>query len=160
MLGYSKLSDLYDLSKNILENNLTDLISKLETMYQRGSETSKILEDLMNIINWSCKLKINSNLIKDEFLTEDDIPMPSVFVIDEVSISGLAHSSTKPRKEYLNAWAMLCACCGIHCRPLQNSAPCLFICRLPSCCRAVHRRWPWGRHDHRALGLCGCGTDS
>ena len=26
----------------------------------------------MNIINWSCKLKINSNLIKDEFLTEDD----------------------------------------------------------------------------------------
>ena len=72
MLGYSKLSDLYDLSKNILENNLTDLISKLETMYQRGSETSKILEDLMNIINWSCKLKINSNLIKDEFLTEDD----------------------------------------------------------------------------------------
>jgi DNA polymerase III gamma/tau subunit len=41
-------------------------------MYQRGSETSKILEDLMNIINWSCKLKINSNLIKDEFLTEDD----------------------------------------------------------------------------------------
>ena len=72
MLGYSKLSDLYNLSKNILENNLTDLISKLEDMYQRGSETSKILEDLMNIINWSCKLKINSNLMKDEFLTEDD----------------------------------------------------------------------------------------
>ena len=28
MLGYSKLSDLYNLSKNILENNLSDLITK------------------------------------------------------------------------------------------------------------------------------------
>ena len=26
----------------------------------------------MNIINWSCKLKINNELLKDEFLTEED----------------------------------------------------------------------------------------
>ena len=45
----------------------------LEDMYLRGSETSKVLEDLMNIINWSCKIKIDQNLIKDEFLSEEDI---------------------------------------------------------------------------------------
>ncbi len=72
MLGFSKQSDLYNLSKNILENNLSDLITALDDMYQRGSETSKILEDMMNIINWSCKIKINKNLLKDEFLTDDD----------------------------------------------------------------------------------------
>ena len=72
MLGFAKQEDLYNLSKHILENNLNELISILEDMYIRGSETSKILEDLMNIINWSCKLKINQNLIKDEFLTDED----------------------------------------------------------------------------------------
>ena len=41
-------------------------------MYQRGSETTKVIEDLMNIINWSCKLKINNELLNDEFLTEED----------------------------------------------------------------------------------------
>ena len=55
-----------------LDNNLSKLISMLDDMYQRGSETSKIIEDMMNIINWSCKLKINQELIKDEFLTEED----------------------------------------------------------------------------------------
>ena len=44
----------------------------LNDMYQRGSETSKIIEDLMNIVNWSCKLKIDKNLINDEFNTEED----------------------------------------------------------------------------------------
>ena len=72
MLGFSKQSDLYNLSKNILENDLNNMVIALEDMYQRGSETSKILEDMMNIINWSCKLKINNSLIDDEFLTEDD----------------------------------------------------------------------------------------
>ena len=72
MLGISKLSDLYNLSKNILENDLNSLITTLEDMYQRGSETSKILENMMNIVNWSCKIKINKNLIEDEFLTDDD----------------------------------------------------------------------------------------
>ena len=72
MLGFAKQSDLYELSKCILDNNLSKLISMLDDMYQRGSETSKIIEDMMNIINWSCKLKINKELIEDEFLTEED----------------------------------------------------------------------------------------
>ena len=72
MLGFSKQSDLYNLSKDILENNLNNLITTLEDMYQRGSETSKILENMMDIVNWSCKIKINTNLINDEFLSEDD----------------------------------------------------------------------------------------
>ena len=72
MLGFAKVGDLYNLSKNILENNLSDLMNMLNDMYQRGSETSKIIEDLMSIINWSCKVKINQNLLKDEFLTEED----------------------------------------------------------------------------------------
>jgi len=72
MLGFAKVGDLYNLSKNILENNLSDLMNMLNDMYQRGSETSKIIEDLMGIINWSCKVKINQNLLKDEFLTEED----------------------------------------------------------------------------------------
>ena len=72
MLGYAKQSDLYVLAKSILDNDLLKLISMLDEMYQRGSETSKIIEDMMNIINWSCKLKINNELLKDEFLTEED----------------------------------------------------------------------------------------
>ena len=72
MLGFAKMGDLYTLSKNILENNLGDLMSMLNDMYERGSETSKIIEDLMSIINWSCKLKINQNLLNDEFLTDED----------------------------------------------------------------------------------------
>ncbi len=72
MLGFAKMGDLYTLSKNILENNLSDLMSMLNDMYERGSETSKIIEDLMSIINWSCKLKINQNLLNDEFLTDED----------------------------------------------------------------------------------------
>ena len=72
MLGFAKQSDLYELSKCIFDNNLSKLISMLDDMYQRGSETSKIIEDMMNIINWSCKLKINHELIEDEFLTEED----------------------------------------------------------------------------------------
>ena len=72
MLGFAKQSDLYELSKCILENNLSDLITILDEMYKRGSETSKIIEDLMSIMNWSCKLKIDYELIKDEFLTEED----------------------------------------------------------------------------------------
>jgi len=72
MLGFARQGDLYELSKCILDNNLSKLISMLDDMYQRGSETSKIIEDMMNIINWSCKLKINQELIKDEFLTEED----------------------------------------------------------------------------------------
>ena len=72
MLGFAKQSDLYELSRCIFDNNLSKLISMLDDMYQRGSETSKIIEDMMNIINWSCKLKINQELIKDEFLTEED----------------------------------------------------------------------------------------
>jgi len=72
MLGFARQGDLYELSKCILDNNLSKLISMLDDMYQRGSETSKIIEDMMNIINWSCKLKINQELIEDEFLTEED----------------------------------------------------------------------------------------
>ena len=72
MLGFARQGDLYELSKCILDNNLSKLISMLDDMYQRGSETSKIIEDMMNIINWSCKLKINQELIKDEVLTEED----------------------------------------------------------------------------------------
>ncbi len=72
MLGFARQGDLYELSKCILDNNLSKLISMLDDMYQRGSETSKIIEDMMNIINWSCKLKINQELIKDEFLTDED----------------------------------------------------------------------------------------
>ena len=72
MLGFAKQTDLYELSKHILNNNLPKLIAMLDEMYQRGSETSKILEDMMNIINWSCKLKINKELLNDEFLTEED----------------------------------------------------------------------------------------
>ena len=72
MLGFAKQSDLYELSKCILENNLSDLITILDEMYKRGSETSKIIEDMMNVMNWSCKLKIDYELIKDQFLTEED----------------------------------------------------------------------------------------
>ena len=72
MLGFAKQTDLYELSKYILNNNLPKLIAMLDEMYQRGSETSKIIEDMMNIINWSCKLKINKELLNDEFLTEED----------------------------------------------------------------------------------------
>ena len=72
MLGFAKQSDLYELTKFVLDNNLSKLISMLDEMYQRGSETTKVIEDLMNIINWSCKLKINNELLKDEFLTEED----------------------------------------------------------------------------------------
>ncbi len=72
MLGFAKQSDLYDLTKFVLNNDLSKLISMLDEMYQRGSETTKVIEDLMNIINWSCKLKINNELLKDEFLTEED----------------------------------------------------------------------------------------
>ena len=43
MLGFAKVGDLYNLSKNILENNLSDLMNMLNDMYQRGSETSKII---------------------------------------------------------------------------------------------------------------------
>jgi DNA polymerase-3 subunit gamma/tau len=72
MLGFAKQSDLYELTKFVLDNDLSKLISTLDEMYQRGSETTKVIEDLMNIINWSCKLKINNKLLKDEFLTEED----------------------------------------------------------------------------------------
>ena len=72
MLGFARQSDLYELSKCIFDNNLSKLIFMLDDMYQRGSETSKIIEDMMNIINWSCKLKINQDLINDEFLTDED----------------------------------------------------------------------------------------
>ena len=72
MLGFASQSDLYELSKTVFENKLTKLVSMLDEMYQRGSETSKIIEDMMNIINWACKLKINNELLKDEFLTDDD----------------------------------------------------------------------------------------
>ncbi len=72
MLGFAKQSDLYELTKFVLNNDLSKLISMLDEMYQRGSQTTKVIEDLMNIINWSCKLKINNELLKDEFLTEED----------------------------------------------------------------------------------------
>ena len=72
MLGFAKQSDLYELTKFVLDNDLSKLLSMLDEMYQRGSETTKVIEDLMNIINWSCKLKINNELLKDEFLTEED----------------------------------------------------------------------------------------
>ncbi len=72
MLGFAKQTDLYELSKCILDNNLSKLTTILDEMYQRGSETSKIIEDMMSIINWSCKLKINQEQIKDEFLNEED----------------------------------------------------------------------------------------
>ena len=72
MLGFAKQSDLYELSKCVLDNNLSELISILDEMYKRGAETSKIIEDIMNIMNWSCKLKIDYELLKDEFLTEED----------------------------------------------------------------------------------------
>jgi len=41
-------------------------------MYKRGTETSKVLEDLMNVINWSCKIKVKKDLLDDPFLTDDD----------------------------------------------------------------------------------------
>ena len=72
MLGFAKQSDLYELSKCILDNKLNKLISMLDEIYKKGSETSKIIEDMMNIINWSCKLKIDAELLKDEFLNEED----------------------------------------------------------------------------------------
>ena len=110
MLGYAKQSDLYELSKCILDNNLAKLISLLDEMYLRGSETSKIIEDMMNIINWSCKLKINNELIKDEFLTEEDKNFASYIIqfdngklnifwqslmkgYDEIKISPQPHST-------------------------------------------------------------------
>ncbi len=72
MLGFAKQSDLYELTKFVLDNDLSKLISMLDEMYQRGSETTKVIEDLMSIINWSCKLKIDNELSKDEFITEED----------------------------------------------------------------------------------------
>ena len=37
MLGFAKQSDLYNLSKHVLENNLPEIIKMLNDMYQRGS---------------------------------------------------------------------------------------------------------------------------
>ena len=72
MLGYAKQSDLYHLIKLIFENQLSELINILDDMYKRGTETSKVLEDLMNVINWSCKVKVKKDLLDDPFLTDDD----------------------------------------------------------------------------------------
>ena len=72
MLGYAKQSDLYHLIKLIFENQLSELINILDDMYKRGTETSKVLEDLMNVINWSCKIKVKKDLLDDPFLTDDD----------------------------------------------------------------------------------------
>ena len=41
MLGFAKQSDLYNLSKYILENNLPEIIKMLNDMYQRGSRLQK-----------------------------------------------------------------------------------------------------------------------
>ncbi len=72
MLGYAKQSDLYHIVKLIFENQLSELINILDDMYKRGTETSKVLEDLMNVINWSCKIKVKKDLLDDPFLTDDD----------------------------------------------------------------------------------------
>ncbi len=72
MLGFAKRTDIYKLVFNIIDNNMKNILTVLQDMYERGTETSKVLEDLMSIINWSLKIKIDSKLVDDDFLSEED----------------------------------------------------------------------------------------
>ena len=72
MLGFARRSDIYDLALNVINNQLNNILIILKDMYERGTETSKVIEELMGVINWSLKIKINSELLKDNFLSEED----------------------------------------------------------------------------------------
>ena len=72
MLGFARRSDIYDLALNVINNQLNNILIILKDMYERGTETSKVIEELMGVINWSLKIKINSELLNDNFLSEED----------------------------------------------------------------------------------------
>jgi len=73
MLGFAKRSDIYDLALQIIDNQMNKLLFVLQDMYERGTETSKVIEELMDITNWALKIKINPELLNDDFLSEEDI---------------------------------------------------------------------------------------
>ena len=72
MLGFARRSDIYDLALNVINNQLNNILIILKDIYERGTETSKVIEELMGVINWSLKIKINSELLNDNFLSEED----------------------------------------------------------------------------------------
>ncbi|MDB9776258.1 DNA polymerase III subunit gamma/tau [Alphaproteobacteria bacterium] len=72
MLGFAKQTDIYDLALQITGNQMNKLLVVLQDMYQRGTETSKVIEELMAVTNWALKIKINPDLLNDDFLSEED----------------------------------------------------------------------------------------
>ena len=72
MLGFARRSDIYNLVLDIADNEMDQLLIILKDMYDRGTETSKVLEELMEVVNWVLKTKINSQLVNDDFLSEED----------------------------------------------------------------------------------------
>tara|TARA_X000000368_G_C23050086_1_gene720979 strand:- start:133 stop:1737 length:1605 start_codon:yes stop_codon:yes gene_type:complete len=72
MLGFSRITDLYQIILLVIKNNQEKLLVILQDMYERGAETNKVIEGLMEVTNWSLKLKINPSLLNDKFLTVED----------------------------------------------------------------------------------------
>ena len=72
ILGFTRRTDIYLIVTQIIHNQMKELLLILQDMHFRGTETNKVIEDLMEVINWSLKVKINPQLINDPFLSEED----------------------------------------------------------------------------------------
>ena len=72
MLGFARRSDIYDLALQVTDNQMNKILLVLQDMYERGTETSKVIQELMEVVNWALKIKINPELLNDDFLSDED----------------------------------------------------------------------------------------
>ena len=72
MLGFARRSDIYDLALQVTDKQMNKLLLVLQDMYDRGTETSKVIQELMEVVNWALKIKINPQLLNDDFLSDED----------------------------------------------------------------------------------------
>ena len=72
MLGFARRSDIYDLALQVTDNQMKKILLVLQDMYERGTETSKVIQELMEVVNWALKIKINPELLNDDFLSDED----------------------------------------------------------------------------------------
>ena len=63
MLGFARRSDIYDLALQVTDNQMNKILLVLQDMYERGTETSKVIQELMEVVNWALKIKINPELL-------------------------------------------------------------------------------------------------
>jgi len=106
MLGYADRGQIFDLMREVMSGDVEAALMRLRTLYDRGSEPSVVISDLMEITHALTRVKVAPDLGSDALLSEDErsraadmakgLSMPHLTRAWQMLMKGLAEVRTAP----------------------------------------------------------------